>query len=434
MKTKFIFLGMLLIPLSVYSQVGVNTDNPKAIFHVDGAKDNPKVGDPTPAQQTNDFVITNNGSVGIGTITPDSSSILEINVDNLNPGYKKGFLGPRVSLISYNDNTTIPNPTEGLIVYNRGNNIDFPYTGYTVWIGNEWRNLNGQSLAPGKIEKISCTSILMAPRIYSQGVSYKGIMTVPYIGGNGGIYGAQKIGPINGLTATINQGRFMEGAGVLRYTITGTPTVTSPNVTTFPINIGGAQCNADIGNGENLNVGESLFWTNKDNQINSNYYDPSTSYESNNSAYFVSYFSKDLPIISNKLRLDFYLYNSGNLGGWTTTYTPRLVNITNKPVKFWFAVRATGSTRSGANFVLSANSWLNMDDGVWCVVGNNDITSSGGKANITPGFTDQESMRYDITIDNKWYQIYIFAYIDNNDNTDITDNFRKFYVKVTRLY
>ena len=53
-----------------FAQVGVNTSNPQAIFHIDGAKDNATSGTPSVVQQANDFAVTNTGQVGMGTIAP----------------------------------------------------------------------------------------------------------------------------------------------------------------------------------------------------------------------------------------------------------------------------------------------------------------------------------------------------------------------------
>ncbi|PZU82440.1 MAG: hypothetical protein DI529_14525 [Chryseobacterium sp.] len=50
--------------------------------------------------------------VGIGTVTPHSSAILDITSTN------KGLLLPRVNLTGTNDNTTIANPANGLLVFN----------------------------------------------------------------------------------------------------------------------------------------------------------------------------------------------------------------------------------------------------------------------------------------------------------------------------
>lgn len=83
MKKKIITLAaciMVLTPL--VAQVGVNTTTPQGTFHVDGAKDNPTVGNPDPTQQSNDFVVTNTGSIGVGTVTP--SSKVEINSGTAN--------------------------------------------------------------------------------------------------------------------------------------------------------------------------------------------------------------------------------------------------------------------------------------------------------------------------------------------------------------
>lgn len=72
---KRITLIPLMISLYAYSQtgqVGINTMNPQAIFHVDGARDNPKTGVPSSTQQLNDFVVSSSGNVGIGDNFPNS--------------------------------------------------------------------------------------------------------------------------------------------------------------------------------------------------------------------------------------------------------------------------------------------------------------------------------------------------------------------------
>ncbi|GAA4154345.1 hypothetical protein GCM10022217_11250 [Chryseobacterium ginsenosidimutans] len=56
--------------VKISAQVGINTGNPQAQFHVDGAKDNADTGAPSATQQANDVAITSSGSVGIGTINP----------------------------------------------------------------------------------------------------------------------------------------------------------------------------------------------------------------------------------------------------------------------------------------------------------------------------------------------------------------------------
>jgi hypothetical protein len=43
-------------------------------------------------QSSDDFVVKSNGSVRYGTVTPDGSAILDMNVDQLSSGSKKVFL------------------------------------------------------------------------------------------------------------------------------------------------------------------------------------------------------------------------------------------------------------------------------------------------------------------------------------------------------
>lgn len=65
---KHLMILMSLFTTSLFSQVGINTEFPQGILHVDGKKDNQSL--PTTEQAGNDFVVTTNGNVGVGTITP----------------------------------------------------------------------------------------------------------------------------------------------------------------------------------------------------------------------------------------------------------------------------------------------------------------------------------------------------------------------------
>lgn len=68
MKKKSLILFLLAISIMGYAQVGIKTLDPKGIFHVDGMGDNGSVTNPT--QIDNDFIVTDDGNVGIGTLTP----------------------------------------------------------------------------------------------------------------------------------------------------------------------------------------------------------------------------------------------------------------------------------------------------------------------------------------------------------------------------
>ena len=210
---------------------------------------------------------------------PHASAVLELKTND------KGFLGPRIALTSPTDQTTILSPAIGLLVYNTGT-AGLSYAGYVFWNGSEWRSLHNSSISNGIVGTITCNGITMTPSTYTNGTPYTGTMMVPYTGGNGGLYEAQTIGPINGLTAVIASGNFNVGAGTLAYTVTGTPSVTSPITTSFPINIGGATCEAVVGAGDGIAPGDLVFY--------------STSLNANLSGVWLNQYANDLPVIGGK--------------------------------------------------------------------------------------------------------------------------------------
>ena len=81
MNKHLIIMTSLFLSVSLFSQVGINTSNPQQLFHTDGKSStvttNPTTETPSVAQQVDDVVITNQGRIGIGTITPSES--LDIN-------------------------------------------------------------------------------------------------------------------------------------------------------------------------------------------------------------------------------------------------------------------------------------------------------------------------------------------------------------------
>lgn len=78
------------------------------------------------------FTLSINAQIGIGTSTPNTSSVLELNSP------RKGFLLPRIGLTSINDNTTIVSPVNGLIVYNTGSAGLTP-AGLYQWGSGAWK-------------------------------------------------------------------------------------------------------------------------------------------------------------------------------------------------------------------------------------------------------------------------------------------------------
>ncbi|MDM1553616.1 hypothetical protein PYS58_17755 [Chryseobacterium indologenes] len=431
MKKSILFI-LLAAAGKMHSQVGINTANPQGVFHVDGSKDNPATGKPTVLQQANDFVVTPNGSVGIGTITPDVSAMLEINIDGLASGEKKGFLGPKVALASRTDQATIPSPAVGLLVFNLGTG-GLDYVGYVFWNGSEWRALDNSTLMPGTIGSLLCNGATLSPSTYTAGVLYNGTMNVPYTAGNGGTYPAQIIGPVNGLTATLSAGSFNAGAGTLSYAITGTPSVSSPTTTSFSLDIGGKTCTATVGAGDGIGLGEMIYYK--------------ASLPATPGGVWMSAYVPDLPVLGGKLRLDAYFYASSVAGPQAVTMNPAMVNVSSEPVKFWFSALTNVDRFNAANYVLAPSTptgsgtslapsaYVALDNGIYYNLGYNDmlgittprVTGSGGAAH-------QEVLTMDLSVDDHWYRVYYFPIVDNKNTVDTSDDTREIYLSIQRLY
>lgn len=77
--------------------------------------------------------ITIFAQTGIGTTTPHASAKLDVAASN------KGFLPPRINLTDAFDQTTIPSPATGLLVYcNGGAGLN---AGYYYWNGTNWATI-----------------------------------------------------------------------------------------------------------------------------------------------------------------------------------------------------------------------------------------------------------------------------------------------------
>lgn len=78
--------GLLLVsnPAMAQTRTGVQTRNPHGALHIDGKMDNPKgVGVPNNTAASNDIIITDEGKVGVGTLTPNAAMDLRsANNDN----------------------------------------------------------------------------------------------------------------------------------------------------------------------------------------------------------------------------------------------------------------------------------------------------------------------------------------------------------------
>lgn len=89
------------------------------------------------------FFISNSAvsQIGIGTNTPNNSAKLEVSATN------KGFLPPRIELTGANDQSTISNPAEGLLVFNTasaGTSPNAVTPGYYYYNGGAWQRIMNQ--------------------------------------------------------------------------------------------------------------------------------------------------------------------------------------------------------------------------------------------------------------------------------------------------
>ena len=86
------------------------------------------------------FLIAANlfSQVGIGTTTPDASSMLEISSTN------KGLLIPRLSLAATTNTSPVASPQAGLLIYNTTTTGDVT-PGFYYWDGSKWVSLKGVS-------------------------------------------------------------------------------------------------------------------------------------------------------------------------------------------------------------------------------------------------------------------------------------------------
>ncbi|MCF8269454.1 MAG: LamG domain-containing protein, partial [Crocinitomicaceae bacterium] len=114
------------------------------------------------------------------------------------------------------------------------------------YIGNSWRS-HGCSIrcikeTTGSVGAINCNGTTQSGALYNNQPASNVTASVPYTVGNGGYYPAQSITStgVTGLTATISQGLFANGAGNLSFTISGTPSAVG--TATFALNIGGQAC------------------------------------------------------------------------------------------------------------------------------------------------------------------------------------------------
>ncbi len=176
------------------------------------------------------------GQVTIGNAaTAEPSAALNVDAGN------KGVLLPRLALKSPTDIETIPNPVEGLMVYNTGTNSNFQTVGYMFWDGEKWKIFNSTTAAPAKAT-LNCSGTTMSPGQQIAGgtaIISGTVLQIPYTGSNGGNFNGIVLESTGNpsVKATIMSSMLSIGNGVLSFTLEGVPTLAqqAPNGITFDL-------------------------------------------------------------------------------------------------------------------------------------------------------------------------------------------------------
>lgn len=168
--------------------------------------------------------------VGIGTTTPDDSALLQLESTT------QGFLPPRMNK---SEMATIPNPSEGLIVYC----TDCSPIGLYSYNGSSFVSY---VKVLGTVSTINCAGFTTTGDISTTANFENVLVNVPYIGGNGGYYPtivAHSTG-VTGLSIIAPNAFFNNGDGTLYFSVSGTPS--GVGIASFTVTFGGVSCGFDL--------------------------------------------------------------------------------------------------------------------------------------------------------------------------------------------
>ena len=344
---------------------------------------------------------------------PDNSAVLELKATD------KGFLGPRVTLNSATDITTITNPAVGLLVYNLGTG-NLKTQGYLYWNGSEWvQFVTGTSKDP-EITSLDCANARINPISYKAGEPYEGVLIVPYKGGNGGYYSSgtpiQSTG-VTGFTARLQPGNLAYGNGELVFDLSGIPSASSPELSEFEINVFGQTCTAIVG-ANSLLQGQQTYWHG------------SMPANVGGTNVLASNYINDMPVIEDVFRMDAqFTATSTSTSG--ITLNPRMYNITNKDIKIWASSMSSQEGFGYSNIVIPAGGYIEFDNGVYLHQGRlaSSTPTSGRLSN-----NGQETVTIDLFYNGKWFRLYYTIWVDNKQ-ANVSENMtRELYLSIQRLY
>lgn len=196
---------------------------------------------------------------------PEEGALLEIKQENSTlKNSDLGFKIPRVNLtdvselypmygskgseepVYSNNKSTLKEANKGLMVYNLSE-VSGLVRGMYIWDGEQWMNFKSRNLSTPSISELICDAAHLEPHNYVAGVAYRGVLKIPYLGGNDAFQSATDTKTVNGLTFTLQPGQLANGAGEVVYRVTGTPTISSPQTTTVPVSFLGHNCEVTVG-------------------------------------------------------------------------------------------------------------------------------------------------------------------------------------------
>jgi hypothetical protein len=258
MKKIFILLLSLISTYNL-AQVGINTENPQGVFHIDAGGDNEQTGSPLPEQQLNDVVVDNLGKMGIGTAFPthrlhvvvDPASGLDpVNIGGLAEGdiardYLLGITPEGViKSMGKFDDIGIPTPALFILGDEINNFLESAGAGEKVNVPMSLIKNNIQGLTYNS----STQEIILPIGTYEFIYVYEAVHNSP-----GCVLGSYFVDfPGNGVTSRVNStSPFIEGGiSIHGGTISHTVRIASP--TTYTINMGRGSSGNCYGSGMDL--------------------------------------------------------------------------------------------------------------------------------------------------------------------------------------
>ncbi len=167
--------------------------------------------------------------VGIGTIAPIAGSLLELKATD------KALVLSRVA-----GSAAIATPIDGMLVYDSSLNC-FRSRENGVWTPC-WNCCVAPSTAAGTITALDCAGVIKTGTLTNAVAATAVSADLSYTGGNGGTFTGQAITStgVTGLTATLVAGNFATGVGTVTYVISGTPATTG--TASFALAIAGQNC------------------------------------------------------------------------------------------------------------------------------------------------------------------------------------------------